>query len=131
MCFSPAADFTVGAVVAGIGVETLRRVRVRRELIVGALPLLNRIIENKFYFDKVYGAVFARGSMQVGKLLWRYGDQGTIDRFGPDGAAAVSRMAGARLSKLQTGYLYHYAFVMLMALVLLIAWLLFGHKVGA
>ena len=40
MCFSPAADFTVGAVVAGIGVETLRRVRVRRELIVGALPLL-------------------------------------------------------------------------------------------
>jgi len=40
MCFSPEADFTAGAVVAGVGVETLRRVRARRELIVGALPLL-------------------------------------------------------------------------------------------
>jgi len=40
MCFSPQADFTAGAVVAGVGVQTLRRVRVRRELIVGALPLL-------------------------------------------------------------------------------------------
>jgi hypothetical protein len=40
MCFSPQADFTAGAVVAGVGVATLRRVRVRRELIVGALPLL-------------------------------------------------------------------------------------------
>ena len=40
MCFSPQADFTAGAVIAGVGVQTLRRVRVRRELIVGALPLL-------------------------------------------------------------------------------------------
>ena len=89
-------------------------------------PLANRIIENKFYFDKVYSAVFADGSMQVGKLLWRYGDIGIIDRYGPDGGARASGFLGARLSKLQTGYLYHYAFVMLMALVLLIAWLLFG-----
>lgn len=87
---------------------------------------LNKLIENKFYFDKIYGAVFATGAMMLGKLLWRYGDKGTIDRFGPDGMAAASQSIGARLSKSQTGYLYHYAFVMLMALVIFMAWLLFG-----
>jgi len=92
---------------------------------------LNRIIENKFYFDKVYGLVFAAGAPLLGRLLWRYGDIGIIDRYGPDGAARASSFLGARLSKLQTGYLYHYAFVMLMALVMLIAWLLFGNRMGA
>jgi len=91
---------------------------------------LNRLIENKFYFDKVYGTVFAAGAPLLGKLLWRYGDQGLIDRYGADGSARASHFLGARLSKLQTGYLYHYAFVMLMALVLLIAWLLFGHRMS-
>jgi NADH-quinone oxidoreductase subunit L len=85
---------------------------------------LNKIIENKFYFDKVYGVVFAAGAPLLGKLLWRHGDMGTIDRFGPDGGAAASSFIGARFAKFQSGFLYHYAFVMLVALVLFIGWLL-------
>jgi NADH-quinone oxidoreductase subunit L len=88
--------------------------------------LINKIIVNKFYFDKVYGAVFAAGAPLVGKILWRYGDLGIIDKYGPDGAARASTQIAGRISKFQTGFLYHYAFVMLMALVLFIAWLLFG-----
>ena len=90
------------------------------------LSWANTLIENKFYFDKVYGVIFAQGAPLLGKLLWRYGDMGIIDRFGPDGASRASGFLGARLSKFQTGFVYHYAFVMLMALVLLIGWLLFG-----
>ncbi len=92
---------------------------------------MNRLVENKFYFDKIYGALFAEGSFTVGKLLWRYGDRGTIDRFGPDGSAAASSFIGARFSKMQTGFLYHYAFVMLLALVLFMAWLLFGKGIAS
>jgi NADH-quinone oxidoreductase subunit L len=91
-------------------------------------PWLNRWVENKFYFDKLYGAVFAAGAPLLGKLLWRYGDQGAIDKFGPDGAAKLSNALGGRIARLQTGFVYHYAFVMLVAVVLLMAWLLYGGR---
>jgi NADH-quinone oxidoreductase subunit L len=83
---------------------------------------LYRFLLNKWYFDELYDAIFVRPSFALGRLLWRRGDQGTIDRFGPDGVSAlVVRGAGAA-KRLQTGYVYTYAFVMLIGVAAAAAW---------
>ncbi len=69
---------------------------------------------NKWYFDELYELVFVRGAKALGDLFWKGGDQGIIDRFGPDGVAAASAAVGRGASKAQSGYVYHYAFVMLL-----------------
>jgi NADH-quinone oxidoreductase subunit L len=70
----------------------------------------------------VYDVVFVRPSLWLGRLFWKQGDEGTIDRFGPDGAAAAI-VAGNRLTaRLQTGYLYTYALVMLLGLAAATTW---------
>jgi NADH-quinone oxidoreductase subunit L len=84
---------------------------------------------NKWYFDELYDAVLVRPAMGLGRFLWRRGDAGTIDRLGPDGLALTTTRLSVRASLLQTGYLYHYAFVMLIGVVLLISWYLLT-KIG-
>jgi NADH-quinone oxidoreductase subunit L len=69
---------------------------------------------NKWYFDEIYAATFVRGAKFLGDLFWKGGDQKIIDGLGPDGISAVSYALGRQGSRLQTGYLYHYAFVMLL-----------------
>jgi NADH-quinone oxidoreductase subunit L len=77
---------------------------------------------NKWYWDELYHLIFIRPSMWLGRMLWKRGDQGTIDRFGPDGLANVT-MVGSRLAaRLQTGYLYSYALVMLLGLAGIATW---------
>ena len=79
---------------------------------------------NKWYFDELYDALLVRPAMALGYGLWQKVDGGTIDRFGPDGLALATTRLSLRASLLQTGYLYHYAFVMLIGVVLLVSWYL-------
>ncbi len=79
---------------------------------------------NKWYFDELYECVFIRGARSLGKHFWLFWDTKIIDGMGPNGAAAVSQRLGAWASRLQSGFVYHYAFAMLIGLVLLISWLM-------
>ncbi len=76
--------------------------------------LLWGFLYNKWYFDELYQATFVRATKFLGDLFWKGGDQKIIDGLGPDGVSAVSYALGKRTGKLQTGYVYHYAFVMLL-----------------
>ncbi|MBP5855529.1 NADH-quinone oxidoreductase subunit L [Marivibrio halodurans] len=83
---------------------------------------------NKWYFDELYDFLFVRPAFRIGKLFWKKGDGRVIDGFGPDGVASTAGRAAKAISLLQTGYVYHYAFAMLIGVVLLVSfYLLFGH----
>jgi len=83
-----------------------------------------RFLLNKWYFDEIYDVLLVRPAMWLGRLLWKRGDEGTIDRFGPDGAAALVA-AGTRVTaRIQTGYLYTYALVMLLGVAAAITWVM-------
>jgi NADH-quinone oxidoreductase subunit L len=79
---------------------------------------------NKWFFDEIYQATFVRGAKLLGDLFWKGGDQKIIDGLGPDGVSAVSLALGRGGSRLQTGYLYHYAFVMLLGVAGLLTYAL-------
>jgi NADH-quinone oxidoreductase subunit L len=81
---------------------------------------------NKWYFDELYHFVFVKGARALGDLFWKGGDQRVIDAFGPDGAAKVSALTGKGLGKIQSGYLYHYAFVMLLGVAGLLTYALWA-----
>ena len=81
---------------------------------------------NKWLFDELDDRLFVRPAMIVGRGLWQKGDGGTIDRFGPDGAALATQ-AGSRLAALlQTGYVYHYAFAVLIGAFGFVSLFVFG-----
>jgi NADH-quinone oxidoreductase subunit L len=87
---------------------------------------LHRFLLNKWYFDEIYNFIFVRGAQALGDLFWKIGDRRIIDGFGPNGFAASALAAARRLSKAQSGYLYHYAFVMLIGVVALTLWAMMG-----
>ncbi|MGM0561983.1 MAG: NADH-quinone oxidoreductase subunit L [Pseudomonadota bacterium] len=80
---------------------------------------------NKWYFDELYDAVFVRPAFWLARGLWKGGDGAVIDGMGPDGLTAITQTLSRRVSRLQSGYLYHYAFAMLIGVVLLISWYIF------
>jgi NADH-quinone oxidoreductase subunit L len=80
---------------------------------------------NKWYFDELYDFLFVNAAKRLGHLLWKGGDGSVIDGLGPDGVASVTRNLAQRAGRLQTGYVYHYAFAMLIGVVLIISWYLF------
>jgi NADH-quinone oxidoreductase subunit L len=80
---------------------------------------------NRWYFDELYDRLFVRPAMLLGDGLWKGGDGAVIDGLGPDGVAAVTRDLARQASRLQTGYLYHYAFAMMIGLVAFVTWYLF------
>src|SRR5947207_3541624 len=79
---------------------------------------------NKWYFDELYDWLFVRPAMMIGDVLWKSGDGAVLDGLGPDVVAAVTRDLARQASRLQTGYLYHYAFAMMIGLVALVTWYL-------
>ena len=79
---------------------------------------------NKWYFDEIYDFLFVRFAMWLGAGLWKKGDGAVIDGLGPDGLATTTRRLSVGASRLQTGYLYHYAFAMLIGVVVLVSWYL-------
>ncbi len=86
------------------------------------LGALYRLVFNKYYFDEVYERLFVRPLPKLGAFFWHKGDEAVIDRFGPDGVSAVAQGLGARARCWQTGYAFHYAFVMALALAAMVAW---------
>ena len=86
---------------------------------------LNRFFYHKWYIDEVYEVLFVRPARALGHLFWKVGDGLIIDGLGPNALAALVRRASARLSAAQTGYVYHYAFGILIGLVALITWFIF------
>jgi len=77
---------------------------------------------NKWYFDELYDLLFVRPAFAIGRLFWKGGDVGVIDRFGPNGLAALVVQGGAVTRRLQSGYLYSYALVMLIGLAAATTW---------
>jgi NADH-quinone oxidoreductase subunit L len=90
-----------------------------------ALRPLYLLSFNKWYVDEMYEVLFVRPAKALGLGLWQGGDVGIIDRFGPDGFAATTLETARRAIRLQTGYLYHYAFAMLIGVLALVSWYLF------
>jgi NADH-quinone oxidoreductase subunit L len=79
---------------------------------------------NKWYFDELYDRIFTRPAFRIGYGLWKGGDGAVIDGLGPDGLAAATQMVARRTSRLQTGYLSHYAFAITIGVVALASWLI-------
>ena len=89
-----------------------------------SLRALYLFLVNKWYFDELYDWVFVRTAFALGDGLWKSGDGAVIDGLGPDGVSAMTRDLARQASRLQTGYVYHYAFVMMIGLVALVTWYL-------
>ncbi len=87
---------------------------------------LYRFLLNKWYFDELYDFLFVRAAKRLGYFLWKRGDGTVIDGLGPDGVSARVLDVTGRVVRLQTGYLYHYAFVMLIGVAALVTWLMLG-----
>jgi NADH-quinone oxidoreductase subunit L len=75
---------------------------------------------NKWYFDELFDLIFVRPAKYLGNLLWVRGDGWIIDRLGPDGISATVLKATRRITNVQTGYVYHYAFAMLIGVAVLV-----------
>jgi NADH-quinone oxidoreductase subunit L len=88
--------------------------------------MLYQFLLNKWYFDELYDYIFVRPAKWLGYTLWKKGDGFVIDGFGPDGISARVLDVTRNVVKVQTGYLYHYAFAMLIGVAGLITWFMFG-----
>src|SRR5438876_1893883 len=88
--------------------------------------MLYQFLLNKWYFDELYEFIFVRPTKWLGRFLWKKGDGYVIDGFGPDGVSARVLDVTRNVVKIQTGYLYHYAFAMLIGVAGLITWFMFG-----
>src|SRR5499426_576823 len=87
--------------------------------------VLYRFLLNKWYFDEIYDALLVNPTTRLGYILWKWGDGWLIDGFGPDGVSARVIDVTRNVVRLQTGYLYHYAFAMLIGVAALITWFMF------
>ena len=98
-------------------------------LIIPSLPArvvsmarpIHSLFFNKWFFDELYDLLFVRSSVRFGTFLWVKGDEQTIDRFGPDGLSELVLNGSNKISKLQSGYVYHYAFAMMIGVVMLLS----------
>ena len=91
-------------------------------LVAARLRPVYLFLLNKWYFDELYDAVFVRPAHYIGRGFWKEGDGALIDGVGPDGVAAAALGIARQASRLQTGYLYHYAFAMLIGVAALVTW---------
>jgi NADH-quinone oxidoreductase subunit L len=94
--------------------------------IAGKVQGVYSFLLNKWYIDELYDFLFVNPAKRLGTIFWRGGDIGIIDAFGPNGVAAATLSAARRATLLQTGYVYHYAFAMLIGIAALITWYLFS-----
>lgn len=118
--------------VAGIGGAYLAYVKCTSlpEKAATTFAPVYKFLLNKWYFDELYHFVFVRGALRLGKWFWKFWDVKVIDGFGPNGAARLSQFFAAVTSRVQTGYVYHYAFAMLLGIFALISWFVLSSVVG-
>ncbi|MDD3798010.1 MAG: NADH-quinone oxidoreductase subunit L [Novosphingobium sp.] len=91
---------------------------------VAQFGALHAFLYNKWYFDELYDFLFVRPAFWLGRVFWQKGDVGLIDRFGPNGAAWAVAQGSRYAQKVQSGYLYSYALVMLLGLVAAVSWVM-------
>ena len=87
------------------------------------LPLYKFLL-NKWYIDELYDEIFVKPAKKIGSFFWKKGDVGTIDRFGPDGISKLIKIISDKAGRLQTGFIYDYAFMMLLGLSILLTYLI-------
>ncbi len=87
---------------------------------------LYQFLLNKWYFDELYDLLFVRSAKWLGRFLWKSGDGTVIDGYGPNGVAARVMDVTGRVVRLQSGFLYHYAFAMLIGIAALVTWMMLG-----
>ena len=85
------------------------------------MPFLYRLLDHKYYFDEFYQKVFAKGGVKLGGVLWNKADAGFIDNGIVNGSARVVEWVAARVRRWQTGFLYDYAFAMIIGLIGILA----------
>jgi NADH-quinone oxidoreductase subunit L len=115
------------AMAAGFGIAWLYYIKSPwlPEATARSLRPLYHFLLNKWYFDELYDWLFVRPAKAIGRALWRGGDGATIDGIIDGTAAGVGRVT-ARVVRLQSGYVYHYAFAMLIGLAALVTWFMFA-----
>ena len=91
------------------------------------LAPVKAILDNKYYLDDFNQAVFAKGARVLGAGLWKGADQGLIDGLVVNGSTRVVAWFSATVRQVQSGYIYHYAFAMILGLIGLIGWILYTH----
>jgi len=84
----------------------------------------NYVLNSLYGFDRLNDIVFVNGSRKLGEFLWRVSDMTIIDQFVVNGSARLMRFMGSVIRPVQTGYLYHYAFFMIIGLMLVLTWVL-------
>jgi len=89
---------------------------------VKRFPAIYALFYNKWYFDEIYDALFVKPALAIGRFFWKKGDGATIDGLGPDNLAARAQDMAGVLMRFQSGYLYHYAFVMLVGVAGLVTY---------
>ena len=92
------------------------------EATVKRFPGIHDFLYNKWYFDELYDAIFVKPALRLGRFLWKKGDGATIDGLGPDNLAARAQDVAGVLMRFQSGYLYHYAFAMLVGVAALVTY---------
>src|SRR5690606_1243687 len=88
--------------------------------------MLYRFLLNKWYVDELYDALLVNPAKRLGHFLWKTGDGAIIDGLGPDGLTARIADITRGVVRVQTGYVYHYAFVMLIGIAGLFTWFMFS-----
>ena len=101
----------------------LKRKDIVENFINSQKPLYNFLVK-KWYFDELYDLIFVRHFRSIGNFLWQRGDVKTIDAYGPDGIARVVKNLSDRASSMQSGYLYHYATILLIGLIIIVTFLI-------
>ncbi len=86
--------------------------------------VLYQFLLNKWYVDELYNVIFIRPAMWLGRFLWKRGDDWLIDGFGPDGVSARVLDITNRVVRLQSGFIYHYAFAMMIGVAALVTWIM-------
>ncbi len=111
---------------AGLGIAAyayILRPDVPGKFTAAARPLYLFLL-NKWYWDELYDRLFVKPAFAIGRTFWKGGDENTIDRFGPNGLAAVVQRSSGLAVRLQSGYLYTYALVMLLGLAGAASWVM-------
>lgn len=117
----------VGVVLAGIGIAYVAYIRhpCLPGLLAGQIRPCHGFLLEKWYFDRLFDGLLVRVVKRLGLGLWKTGDEEVINGLGPDGIAVATHDIARCAKFLQSGYVYHYAFVMLVGLVVVASWLLF------
>ena len=101
----------------------IKNIKITNDIVNGNLPLYN-FLKNKWYFDELYDYLFVNPSKKIGLYFWKKIDSRFIDRFGPDGISALIKSISLLAVKFQNGFIYHYAFVMLLGFSALLTFLI-------